>query len=300
MELINTELKIFNSVLYNSINEIRNELTPNLIDFITSKSKRIRPVLIFLMAKSLNYDINDNIYNLAEAAELIHNATLIHDDIIDNADLRRGKISLNKEIGSNLSVLSGDLLLAIALNKLNETGKSEIINIFSKAMINMCIGEINQHFSYYTIPSLDEYINKSQNKTAELFIAALKSLCIIQNIPHQDKISDFAKNFGIAFQIKDDLSNILNTDKTKPALNDIYSGIYTAPIIFLNEITGSVNGLNKDEIVSQLKQNKTVFEKTKNLIAHYSNKAIASLNFIRDNQYKNELIKLCENLYKAG
>ena len=300
MEIINSELKKFNIYLLDSIKNIHNEITPDIVDFIESKSKQIRPVLIFLLAKSLNYDIDDKIITLMAATELIHNATLIHDDIIDNSDLRRGKISLNKKIGNNLSVLSGDLLLAIALNLINKINKPEIQDIFSKAMLSMCSGEINQHFSYNKVPSLAEYINKSESKTSELFIAASESLCIIKNTKEKENIINFARNFGIAFQIKDDLNNLLNTDKTKPSMTDIYSGIYTAPVIFLNNIKGNIEKLEKEEIISLLNRNQEVFEKTVKLITEYSNKAIASLSFIRDNQYKNKLIELCENLYKAG
>jgi geranylgeranyl pyrophosphate synthase len=237
--------------------------------------------------------------NLAIAVELIHNATLIHDDIIDNATKRRGKVSLNIKLGNNLSVLAGDFLLSIAMKKLNECNNQELIKIFSIALSNMCLGEINQQFSLNKIPSIDEYILKSQNKTAELFIASLKSLAILLGIRQQNEIYEFARNYGIAFQLKDDLVNILQTDLSKPDLSDIYNGNYTLPVIYFAQENNCVEEMSKTELVNKIVKNSLIIDKTNGLIKDYSTRAIASLDFIEDNQYKLKLKELTESLYKA-
>ena len=297
MNLIENELKILNDYLKMNLSD-ENKISGDVLDFIFSKSKRLRPMLIFLFAKALDLKISDNIYNLAACSELIHNSTLIHDDIIDDAQLRRGKVSLNKKLGNNLSVLAGDFLLSSAMLHLAKCNNIKCFEIFSYSLQHMCKGEINQHFTLNEIPTFDEYIEKSKNKTAELFNASICALFEMKNLSNIQEASNFALNFGIAFQIKDDLVNVLKTDSSKPQLSDIYNGNYSAPVIFLQENISNVDNLSKEEII-ELVNNNEIISKTVDLIKQYANKAIASLEFIKDNQYKQELISLCENLYKV-
>ena len=297
MNLIENELKILNDYLKMNLSD-ENKISDDILDFIFSKSKRLRPKLIFLFAKALNIEISERIYNLAACSELIHNSTLIHDDIIDEAQLRRGKVSLNKKLGNNLSVLAGDFLLSSAMLHLAKCNNIRCLDIFSTSLQQMCKGEINQHFALNKVPTFDKYIEKSKNKTAELFNASICSLFEMENLSNVQDASCFALNFGIAFQIKDDLVNVLQTDSLKPQLSDIYNGNYSAPVIFLQEKIDNIETLSKEEMV-KLVNTEEIKLKTLNLIEEYAKKAIASIEFIEDNQYKQELITLCENLYKA-
>lgn len=299
MKIIENELNLLNKSLENALNIVPEEISKDINNFVFSKSKRIRPALIFFVANAMNYKISDKILNLSAAVELIHNATLIHDDIIDNADVRRGNASLNITLGNNLSVLSGDILLSAAMQLLSKLGDMEIIELFSFTLQKMCEGEINQHFSLNKIPTIEEYLRKTQNKTAELFAAALESLCIIENSDYRNDIRNFAINFGIAFQIKDDLDNILNTDEGKPSLSDIHNGIYTLPVILLAENIKDITKMNNEEITAELRKNPAILNKTQETINEYINKAIASLGFMQDNQYKECIIKHSRKLNGA-
>ena len=296
--LIVDELNKLNSIIISSLSDNSSLISDELINFITAKSKKLRPSVLFLFAKALNIPISEKIYSLACAVELIHNSTLIHDDIIDNAQTRRGKVSLNIKLGNNLSVLAGDTLLAVALKQLAACNNIDVINTFADCLYNMCKGEINQDFNLNNLPDLEEYIKKSEYKTAELFKAPLISLAYLYNIPQKSEITEFARNFGITFQIKDDLLNILNTDTSKPSLNDIYNGVYTAPVLFLNEDV-KIENLTKEKI-TELVQNKKYIQKTIDLIKKYAEKTIEVINFMPDNIYKKEIINITENLYKAG
>ena len=300
LKIIENELVKFNKILYDVLKESENEINSDILDFIFSKSKRLRPKLVILFAKALEKEITPEIYYLACVVELLHNSTLIHDDIIDEAQMRRGKISLNKKLGNNLSVLAGDYILSCALKCLIKCNDINIINIFSQSLKNMCEGEINQYFTKNKILSLNGYINKSINKTAELFKASLISLMNIINKGNcTQEIENFAINFGTAFQIKDDYLNIYCSDDTKPQLIDIYNGIYTAPVIFLNQKISGIENLSKAEIIEKIKNDNEIHEKTINLIKKYCDDSIASIEFIKDNQYKKEIIRITENLYKA-
>ncbi len=299
MKLIENELNSLNNYILDCLSDENNHISNDICDYFNSKSKRLRASLVFLFTKSLNLKITEEIYNLACAVELIHNSALIHDDILDNAGARRGRISLNYKLGNNLSVLAGDTLLSIALKELVKCQNMNVINTFANSIYLMCRGEINQNFSTGILPGLDEYILKSEHKTAELYKAALVSSAFIINTDKTDKISEFAENFGIAFQIKDDLLNFTETDNAKPVLSDIRSGIFTAPVIFLNEDVHDVLDLSEKEIISKLRSDKKYFDKTAGLIKKYAVQAVSAIDFIPDNIYKQEIINLAQNLYKA-
>ncbi len=297
MNIIDEELNKLNNTLLEALSTEENKISGDISEFIFTKAKRLRPKLIFLYAKALNININDDIINLACASELIHTSTLIHDDIIDNSDKRRGLITLNRKLGNNLSVLAGDFILSLAMQYLTKCNSLEVINIFAKALKVMCESEINQHFEHNIAPDFNEYILKSENKTAKLFEASLVSLCELKNLEYKKPTLNFAINFGIAFQLKDDYINIYSENKDKPKYSDIVNGIYTAPVLFLNQKV-KVSSLSPNEIIEQT-DNDEIKNQTIDLIKNYAKKAIASLEFIKDNQYKQELIKITENLYEA-
>ena len=160
-------------------------------------------------------------------------------------------------------------------------GNFEIIKNFSETLKQMCIGEINQNYDRYNMISIEEYIEKSKNKTAYLFETALLSSVILCNKNYDlKKVSDFGLNFGIAFQIRDDLLNILKTDSSKPSYNDIDEGIYNAPVIYAQGTQDLYKGV----------------EKTRILLNNYVNNAIEALNILPNNEYKTALKIISELL----
>lgn len=273
------------SLIQNEINQILQEmikdidvhvsLKSELLKFLNAPSKHIRPIISILYLKALNIDIDEKQILYQAAIELVHNASLIHDDVIDESELRRGKNTLNNKFNSKLAVITGDYLLSDALNKVIKIGRIELIQMFSDTLDEMSEGEINQQFSKFTIPSLNDYIKKSEQKTAKLFETALCGSLLIADFKYDGL--DFAKNFGIAFQIRDDLINCKTTN------SDIKDGIYTAPVIF----AGGTK-INDDAI-----------EKTQTLLNNYIESAKNNLSNIEDNEYKQALCELLE-LFKNG
>lgn len=246
----------------------------DLKDYITAPSKHIRPVVSFLYLKACGYEITEQQIKLQAAAELIHNASLIHDDVIDDSEIRRKKDSFNKKEGNHMAVIAGDFILSFALEKLLELKSTELIEIFTQTLNKMCKGEINQHSMKYKIPSLEEYIEKTYYKTGALFEASLKGALLLET---QSNIHcEFAKDFGIAFQIRDDIKNIY---KDSPD-SDIKNGIYTAPVIYSGDIQNPYAGI----------------EKAKSLLNNYVSEAKNNLKFLPENIYKNALIELVELL----
>lgn len=277
--------------LHSILNEDLNSLTPKLSSYLFSSSKRIRSGLIFLLSRALTSEVKNHQLKIASATELIHNATLIHDDIIDDSSLRRGNTTINNEFDCKLAVIAGDFLLSLALNQLQLTQNPKATMIFTESLKQVCQGEIKQFFGKNQLISIEEYIEKSKNKTAMLFKAALTAS--LENETYLDKVGAFAVNFGIAFQIRDDLINVINIDNSKPFQDDIKNGIYTAPLIYLAQNNSNILHNSLEKIILELKESDSV-EKTRKLMQKYISAAIDSIDFIQDNQYKQAIINLCE------
>ena len=277
--LVQDELSQIENLILNIVSP-RKELKQSLAKFLTAQSKRIRPVISLLYLKALNIKITPQIIKMLAAIEVIHSASLIHDDIIDESDFRRGEKTISGNFGNKLGVISGDYLLSLAMGLISELKSIDILADISDTICHMCIGEINQNFELYKIGTIEDYIEKSKNKTAYLFKSALVSSLILINAQKTliDEASEFMLNFGIAFQIRDDLLNLTKSDSTKPYGNDIAEGIYNAPVIY----AGGVDNLSLG------------IEKTYSLLNNYLRKALLSLNNLEQNDYKALLIQLTE------
>lgn len=268
-------------IVSNELHQLETEMVKGLEnyskleEYVSVPSKHIRPVLTFLFLKACNTEITKEQIKLQAIAELIHNASLLHDDVIDNSATRRNKDSFNKIEGNHMAVVAGDFILSIALTKLVELNSIKLLELFAKTLNNMCSGEISQHSMKFKIPSIEQYIEKTYNKTGSLFETSLKSALLITS-KEQEISADFAKNFGIAFQIRDDIKNIY---KNSPDC-DLKNGIYTAPVIYSGNPQNPLTGI----------------EKAKSLLNNYVREAKNNLKFLPENIYKNALIELVELL----
>ena len=181
-----------------------------LKSFINSPQKRIRSLCAILYFKCAQKEINPEIIDILTIGELIHNASLLHDDVIDNSTSRRGKPTIGAKYTPQIAILSGDLLLSIATDKLIGLEKFDIIRIFQQCTREMSEAEIQQYFFRGKLPTIYEYIKIAEGKTASLFKAIFKSLSYVTGFDIL-RAEIFAKNFGILFQLKNDLE--LNSAK---------------------------------------------------------------------------------------
>ena len=267
-EVVKDDVEKVKSSLFDGI-ELDNSLKFKLFDILNAPSKHIRAVLTFLYLKTAGMKIDEKQIIYQSAIELVHNASLIHDDVIDESSVRRSAQTLNSKFGNKLAVITGDYLLSVALKKIRTLENSKIIDIFAQTLDDMCQGEINQDLSRFKIPTIEEYLKKTELKTAKLFETALCGSFLlygaedfshlIENIDfgasliggHEvmgdgfycSNVQDFARNFGIAFQIRDDLIN------AKTSQNDFKDGIYTAPVIFAGSVDDYENGIEKTQIL---------------------------------------------------
>lgn len=229
---------------------VREPLNQSLKNFLNQPSKRIRSLLSILYLKANNENLNVNQTEFLSVIELIHNASLIHDDIIDECSTRRGQKTIGAEFDNKLAVISGDYILSVAMEKLTKIGDINLIKKISQTIKQMCIGEINQNFDRFKIGTIEQYIDKTCNKTAYLFETALTGTMQLCKKNYDLKnIAEFGLNIGIAFQIRDDILNITQKDKEKPSQNDITEGIYNAPVIYGTENDNYQSGIEKTKIL---------------------------------------------------
>lgn len=233
--VINEELAAFESYL-ETVMASRNKFLMNASkDAVLSGGKRLRPAFTIIAALHGDYD-RKRVFPAAASVEVLHAATLIHDDIIDNAKTRRGKITLAEKHNTNLAVYTGDYLLTKSLRLLLKTGlKPEKLDVLARAISLLCEGEVEQYISKYSVSSVYNYIKRILGKTGVLFSASLvlgaKTANISDDISRQ--FGRFGLSFGAAFQIRDDLLDILSdqSKEGKPVLNDLKEGIATLPVI---------------------------------------------------------------------
>ena len=262
-ELGTVENKVFDVIsgsdkIYSVLNKI-----------VNAPSKKIRPTVALLYLKGLNENcLNEEIYNTVTAVELAHIASLIHDDIIDDAKFRRGAETINFEYGKDLAVICGDFLVTKAINLILENKSPALFALFNDTFQKMCLSEAEQYFLKNTVPSLDDYLKKTAGKTAELFKLALKGCGLFVNNFDFVNAEKFAENFGIAFQIKNDLISFTGNN------SDNKNGIFTLPDIFMRDFS----------------DRNFAIEKTKDLMDNYLKSAVNCINNFKDSEYKNALL----------
>ncbi len=240
---------------------------------LTGGGKRVRPALYFFASRVVEYD-GRHLMPIAAVCEYIHTASLLHDDVIDNSSLRRGKPTPNNIWGDEAAVLVGDLIYSRASELMADTGSLEIVSMFARAIRLMSDGELLQLENLYN-PDMPEatYYKIIEHKTAVLLAAACQAPAVLANAPQdqRDALSEFGRCVGYAFQLLDDALDYAGKDSVfgKKTLADLPEGKVTLPIILLRSLAtesewGFVESLIHEESVSQ-----EAMLKVLNLVDHY-------------------------------
>lgn len=312
---ITDELNCVEENLYNKINKfsptIVNKIAGNLI---SSGGKRIRPTLVLLSASAVdnNSSKSEDIINLATIVEIVHMASLIHDDVIDEAEIRRNKPTAHKLLGNKIAILAGDHLLSIAFHLLSEVIKRKrdntILKVFAKTMQEMCEGAIQEVNNSQKFSERD-YLRLIKKKTAYLFSTScyVGAKCSNATISEADLMATYGMNFGITFQIIDDLLDFLSFSEKlgKPVLSDVNSFKVTLPVINLFKVAKEEekkfikeyfekrenNTENLIKIIEIMDKYKS-FEKTKYKAKQYAEEAKRAIKFLPKSPYKESLTNL--------
>ncbi len=206
---------------------------------IESGGKRMRPAVTLLAGRMYPQD-DDHLKKLAVSVELLHLATLIHDDLIDAAHTRRGASTINSKWDSKSTVLAGDYVWAKAAKIAADVGNTKVLGIFADTVMVIVEGEIKQDYmGSASSTNRDEYYNRIYAKTASLFEGAMRSAATLGNAPqkHVDALGMYGRKLGTAFQIIDDVLDFVGTqsDVGKPVGNDLRQGVITLPALLYYE-----------------------------------------------------------------
>ncbi len=213
-----------------------------VVDYLMGAGgKRLRPALTLMAANFYPVD-KDKSYSLAAAVELLHTATLVHDDLIDNSLFRRGLPTLNASWSPGATILTGDYLFARSAELAAQTENTRIVTIFSQTLMTIVGGELQQLFNdgHGQVPSRDEYQQRIYSKTASLFAAGTETGAILCSAPEAEvkALHDYGYYLGLAFQIVDDVLDFQGDEDRlgKPVANDLRQGIATLPVMLFSEL----------------------------------------------------------------
>ena len=282
------------SKLISRLNGFR--LRKKIVYALQTRGKLLRPTMVLLSGQSVGGK-REHLKKLALSVELLHNATLVHDDILDNDHFRRDALSVHSKWGVRNAILVGDALASLSLNLSAEYGE-EISGLISQACLTLCDGEYMDAIGVTSKVTEKYYFEKIDKKSAALFKVAAKCGAIAGGgtASEIESLTKFGENFGIAFQISDDLSDIASLKEgVVPGENDFQ----TLPFIHLNKSTGKKeNGLkvlSPEEMYGLLVGSNSLrycFNKKK----EYLDKAVANLDALKDTCYKFYLLKMVENI----
>ena len=272
--------------------------------------KMMRPMLVMLVAKSVG-GVNERTYAAASAMELLHTASLVHDDVLDESDKRRGRQSLNVKFNNNVAVLTGDYLLSQSLCNAANTGDCRIVNELANLSKSLAGGEILQLELMRSGEYCEEnYLKVIDEKTASLFVCSC--VCGVYSAGGSEELAaqfaEFGRYVGRCFQIKDDIFDYYDGDIGKPTGSDMREGKITLPALYVLRESGNPLlvpireklskgvALDENEIESliRISVEEGGMEYAKNRIDHYRSKAIESLPSGIQSELKDSLLAFLE------
>jgi octaprenyl-diphosphate synthase len=270
-----------------------------LLDRITHyivqrKGKQLRPMFVLLSAKLLG-EISDKTYNAAALVELLHTATLVHDDVVDDAYYRRGFFSVNALWKNKIAVLVGDYLLSKGLLLAVNNRHFDILQILSNAVRDMSEGELLQMEKARRLDIKEEvYFEIIRQKTASLISSACAcgAASVTDNVEHIEKMRLFGETVGIAFQIKDDLFDYSSHETGKPRGIDIKERKMTLPLIYaLNHASGS----EKRRVINIIKNENRNTEKVEEVILFVRNSGGIEYATEKMKQYRSKALEILQS-----
>jgi len=262
--------------------------------------KRLRPGIVFLISKAISpkFCLTTKHKRLAEITEMIHTASLVHDDVVDEAATRRGVDSVHSRFNTRVAVLAGDFLFALASWLLANLDNVNVVKLLSRVIMDLAEGEIKQKLNRFdSAQSFSKYINKSYCKTASLIAYSCKAAGVLSGINDAKLTSlyDFGKNIGLAFQVVDDILDFTGNDKQlgKPAVSDLASGYLTAPVLYALEENKQLSVLinrelaEKDDLDDALNiiMNSKAIESSRKLAEDFAMLSKEAIVWLPDSEY---------------
>lgn len=271
--------------------------------------KRLRPAIVLLISKATapGRVITAKHRRLAEITEMIHTASLVHDDVVDEAELRRGVPTVHSSFGNRVAVLAGDFLFAQSSWYLANLDNLDVVKLLSQVIMDLAEGEIQQGLNRFdTSLSIEAYLEKSYYKTASLIANSSKAAGLLSGVTPEMALNlyNYGRHLGLAFQIVDDLLDFTASMEAlgKPAGSDLKSGNLTAPVLYALEEKPYLDVLIEREFAQDgdleqalaLVQDSTGLQRTRELAAHHAQMAMQHLSDLPLSEYHHALVSLTE------
>jgi heptaprenyl diphosphate synthase len=308
---LNTDLKEIEKELQETIKSEHPLLQEASLHTLQAGGKRLRPVFVLLAGKFGQYEL-DSIKNVAVALELIHMASLVHDDVIDDAELRRGKPTIKAKWDNRIAMYTGDYIFARSLELITQIHKPEAHKILSHTIVEVSLGEIEQIRDKYNFEQhLKTYLRRIKRKTALLIASSCQLGAIASGAPREihQKLFLFGYYVGMAFQITDDILDFTSTEKElgKPAGSDLRQGNITLPVLFamkdhhlrseIVKVHEHMDNLVLQSIISQIKNSGSI-EKSIQYSDWYLQKALVIIRDLPSNPAKLALTNIAKYIGK--
>lgn len=284
------------------------------LQLLQAGGKRIRPAFILLAGQLGNYNI-ENLKITAVSLELIHMATLVHDDVVDDAELRRGKPTVKSVYGNRVALYTGDYMLARAMENITSLKDPKIHQILAKTLVEVCNGEIEQiEFKYRWDQNLRDYLRRIKRKTALLIATSCKLGALAADVSEKDanKLYRYGYYIGMSYQIIDDILDFTSTDKElgKPVGSDLLQGNVTLPVLYAMKDEAfksilketfldpkQINKENMQHILSALKDTSAI-EESYRISEVYLAKALKSIENLPEQKAKSTLKDIAKTIGK--
>ncbi len=310
---IRKEMTAIERMIKLSIETGKNSSILKISDYLLSSGgKKLRSALVILSAKATAEDlpsaISKQVIKVASAVELIHMASLIHDDVVDHSEIRHNKPTINSKWGQSVSIILGDYIYSVGFDLISSCRNPDVIDCVSQATRTTCEGELIQVCERDNLNLLKErYITIVKNKTANIFAASCRAgvLAVDSRAALKDRMMNYGLNFGIAFQIVDDSMDLIGKSKDLGKLPgaDFRMGEVTLPILNLLSQTE-----DKEKVIALLKKggkksfnelrkrfiNSDSFARTKEEAYSYIQKAKNNISVLKDSRYKQSLFSLAD------
>jgi len=296
--------------------EVNSELGEMSKYYFDGQGKALRPVIAMCVGHAFNQHSGEmtevkkkNQRKVAIISEMIHTASLVHDDVLDHAETRRGKVSVNTKWDCRKSAMCGDYILAVGSKLLAQVGNQDVVEILSQVLADLVQGEFMQlQNKEEESERFEHYLSKSFNKTASLMAYSCKANAVLSGVGAEEVQAAFqyGRKIGIAFQLVDDLLDFVSSADQlgKPAAADLKLGLATAPVLFasakypeLNEMIERRFSQPGDvETAFQLVLSSNGLEETRELARTHCREAIQALDIVHESEYKAALVGLCDKV----
>jgi len=296
LDIIEKEL----AIAVNSSSHLLNEASLHLL---LAGGKRIRPVFVLLAAKFGNYSI-DSIKSVAVSVELIHMASLVHDDVIDDAETRRGRETVKAQWNNRVAMYTGDFLFANAIEYITDLQNTYAHEVLSQTMVELCIGEIIQiEDKHYFEQTVRDYLRRIKRKTAILISASCELGAIASEADEKTvkHLKWFGYYVGMSFQIIDDILDLTSTDEElgKPAGSDLAQGNITLPVLYVKNdpviepllkeiLDGTISDKDRLQLLTKIRQSDGI-NRAKQISNLYLQKALNEVKQLPANSAKKSL-----------